>query len=51
MNKFTSIVFVILCNITNLAFGLDNWKALHKLESYQRQVVHHGNRVLLDKGI
>ena len=52
MIKFTSIVFVILCSTINLAFGFNNWKALHKAESSgKRQVFHHGRRAHLDKGI
>ena len=58
MIKFTPIVFVILCNTINLAFGFDQWKALHKVESsgkshivYPSQVSHHGEKALLDQGI
>ena len=58
MIKFTPILFVILCSTTNLAFGFDKWKALHKVESsgksdivYPSQVSHHGERAQLDKGI
>ena len=52
MIKFTPILFVILCSTTNLAFGFDKWKALHKAESSGRkQVFHHGRRAYLDKGI
>ena len=52
MIKFTSIVFVILCSTINLAFGFNNWEALHKVESYGKShVFRHGNRIHLDKGI
>ena len=50
MIKVTYIVFVILCNTTNLVFGFNNWNALHKVES-SGKVFHHGNRVHLDGGI
>ena len=62
MIKFTSVVFIILCTTTNLAFGFTNRLGLHKLESsgksdiiYPSQVFNYGRRAhldnLLDKGI
>ena len=52
MIKFTPIVFSILCSTINLAFEFNEWKALHKAESFGKsQVFHHGRRAYLDQGI